>query len=120
MNKRAVRWLYDELPRLVSAGVLDAASAERLRAHYGVAPGRRAGQLAMLIFGVLGALVAVGLYLALSDRPRTLGLPPVAEWRNDHAGAPSRVNAARSKYFFAKSIMTESDVAAICGYALSA
>jgi OPA family sugar phosphate sensor protein UhpC-like MFS transporter len=37
----------------------------------------------------LCAFVAVGLYLALSDRPRTLGLPPVADWRDDHAGAPS-------------------------------
>ena len=28
------RWLREQLPQLVAAGVLDAATAERLRAHY--------------------------------------------------------------------------------------
>jgi OPA family sugar phosphate sensor protein UhpC-like MFS transporter len=35
--------------------------------------------------GLLCVAVAVGLYLALQDRPQTLGLPPVAEWRQDFA-----------------------------------
>ncbi|OQX95582.1 MFS transporter [candidate division KSB1 bacterium 4572_119] len=33
---------------------------------------------------VLGVLTAVGLYTFLNDRPQTLGLPSVADWRNDH------------------------------------
>lgn len=39
--------------------------------------------------GVLGLAVAAATYLMMSDRPRTLGLPTVADWRNDHyAEAP--------------------------------
>jgi len=34
--------------------------------------------------GFFCILVAIGLFLALQDRPRTMGLPTVAEWRNDH------------------------------------
>jgi OPA family sugar phosphate sensor protein UhpC-like MFS transporter len=34
--------------------------------------------------GVLGLAVAAGTYLLMTDRPRTLGLPTVATWRNDH------------------------------------
>lgn len=31
--------------------------------------------------GVLCVLVSVGLYLSLKDRPQTMGLPPVSEWK---------------------------------------
>lgn len=34
--------------------------------------------------GLLCLLVAIGIYLMLQDRPQTLGLPPVADWKNDH------------------------------------
>jgi OPA family sugar phosphate sensor protein UhpC-like MFS transporter len=45
--------------------------------------------------GLLGILVALGIYLVVQDRPQTLGLPPVADWKNDHwngekAGAATR------------------------------
>ena len=33
--------------------------------------------------GIIGAMTAVGVYLLLKDRPRTLGLPTVNEWKND-------------------------------------
>jgi OPA family sugar phosphate sensor protein UhpC-like MFS transporter len=33
--------------------------------------------------GVLCIVVAIGLYLLMQDRPQTLGLPSVAEWKND-------------------------------------
>jgi OPA family sugar phosphate sensor protein UhpC-like MFS transporter len=33
--------------------------------------------------GVLGILVAIAIYLLMQDRPQTLGLPPVADWKND-------------------------------------
>jgi MFS transporter, OPA family, sugar phosphate sensor protein UhpC len=32
----------------------------------------------------IGVLVAVAGYLLIQDRPQTLGLPAVADWRNDH------------------------------------
>lgn len=34
--------------------------------------------------GILCVLVAVALYALMQDRPRTLGLPNVNDWRNDH------------------------------------
>ena len=34
--------------------------------------------------GVFCILVAFGILLLLRDRPETMGLPPVADWRNDH------------------------------------
>jgi OPA family sugar phosphate sensor protein UhpC-like MFS transporter len=34
--------------------------------------------------GVLCILVAIALYFLVQDRPRTLGLPEVADWRDDH------------------------------------
>ncbi len=33
---------------------------------------------------VLGVVVGFGIYLLMQDRPQTLGLPPVADWKNDH------------------------------------
>lgn len=45
--------------------------------------------------GLLGVLVAVAVYLLMSDRPRTLGLPTVADWRDDHyAEAPGESAAS--------------------------
>jgi MFS transporter, OPA family, sugar phosphate sensor protein UhpC len=37
--------------------------------------------------GALCIVMAVAMYFILKDRPATLGLPPVADWKNDH-GAP--------------------------------
>jgi len=34
--------------------------------------------------GLLCIAVAIAVYLLLGDRPRTMGLPTVADWRNDH------------------------------------
>ncbi|MBV6416666.1 MAG: Membrane sensor protein UhpC [Steroidobacteraceae bacterium] len=34
--------------------------------------------------GVLCVLVAIAMFWLVQDRPRTLGLPTVADWRNDH------------------------------------
>lgn len=34
--------------------------------------------------GMLCIVVAVGIYLLMQDRPRTLGLPEVNDWKNDH------------------------------------
>src|SRR3546814_10094112 len=36
---------------------------------------------------VIGVVTAAGGWWLLRDRPETLGLPTVAEWRNDHYGA---------------------------------
>ena len=42
-----------------------------------------------LMPGLFGLATAVMAYLLVQDRPRTLGLPTVAEWRNDHYGVPA-------------------------------
>jgi MFS transporter, OPA family, sugar phosphate sensor protein UhpC len=34
--------------------------------------------------GLIGIATAIGVYALLQDRPRTLGLPSVNDWRNDH------------------------------------
>ena len=34
--------------------------------------------------GLIGILTAIGVYILLEDRPQTLGLPPVNEWKKDH------------------------------------
>jgi len=34
--------------------------------------------------GLVCILVGLGIYLTLQDRPQTLGLPPVADWKSDH------------------------------------
>lgn len=46
--------------------------------------------------GALCVVTAIGMYLLLQDRPATLGLPPVADWKNDHA-APA-THAPRSTW----------------------
>ncbi|MEJ2189633.1 MAG: MFS transporter, partial [Acidobacteriota bacterium] len=37
--------------------------------------------------GILCVVVAGGLYLLMQDRPPTLGLPRVADWKNDHVSS---------------------------------
>jgi OPA family sugar phosphate sensor protein UhpC-like MFS transporter len=39
--------------------------------------------------GLIGIAITIVVYRLLQDRPRTLGLPLVADWRNDHYPTPS-------------------------------
>ena len=43
--------------------------------------------------GIVSVAVAVAVFLMVQDRPRTLGLPAVADWKDDHA-APLPAGAA--------------------------
>jgi len=45
--------------------------------------------------GVLCIVVAGLLYIFMQDRPQTMGLPPVADWRNDHTGASAEAGQAK-------------------------
>lgn len=45
--------------------------------------------------GLIGLVTAAGVYLLLQDRPQTLGLPPVNEWKNDQY-SESAASSARS------------------------
>lgn len=40
--------------------------------------------------GVIGLITAAGAYLLLQDRPATLGLPPVNDWKNDGFGEAAK------------------------------
>ena len=44
--------------------------------------------------GVFCILVAFGILLLLRDRPETMGLPPVADWRNDHPAPTPKTDAS--------------------------
>ena len=46
--------------------------------------------------GIVGVVLALAVYLMVQDRPRTLGLPAVADWKHDHA-APAAAGAAPAK-----------------------
>ncbi|WP_332677022.1 MFS transporter [Brevundimonas sp.] len=41
--------------------------------------------------GLIGIAVALCTWMLMQDRPRTMGLPTVADWRNDHYTGPVRV-----------------------------
>ena len=43
--------------------------------------------------GALGIVAAVGSWYLLQDRPRTLGLPTVADWKDDHYGDGPKADA---------------------------
>ena len=66
MNKKAVRWLYQELPRLVAQGVLAEESAVKLRQYYGDVKAVDRKWMVIIICGVLGALlIGLGIILLL-------------------------------------------------------
>lgn len=83
MGRREQNWLMRELPGWLSEGIVDGATAERLRARYTPArPGRSWG---MVICGVLGALlVGAGIILVLAHNWRDLSRP----WRTALSFAP--------------------------------
>jgi MFS transporter, OPA family, sugar phosphate sensor protein UhpC len=42
--------------------------------------------------GLLGVFVAMGAFLILRDRPETMRLPSVADWKNDHGNGEPETN----------------------------
>ncbi len=66
MNKKAVAWLYGQLPELVAGGVLTAEAAERIREHYGPLPQGLGRWTLLTVFGFVGAvLLGLGIILIL-------------------------------------------------------
>ncbi len=62
-----VRWLREEIPRLVAGGVLTEESAGRLRAHYGDGEEGSGARVVVVLFGILGAvLIGGGVILLLA------------------------------------------------------
>jgi uncharacterized membrane protein len=66
-NSKHLQWLYGELPALMNAGVVSAETAEKLRAYYGEIKTGNKSRIALIIFGVLGALlIGSGIILLLA------------------------------------------------------
>jgi uncharacterized membrane protein len=57
MNKKAIQWLYQELPDLVSKVVLTQEAADKLRNHYGEIKSVNKNWFFIILFGVIGALL---------------------------------------------------------------
>ncbi|HXT51845.1 MAG TPA: DUF2157 domain-containing protein, partial [Thermoanaerobaculia bacterium] len=71
-----IRWLREQLPRLVEGGVLDQAAADRMAAHFGAEDAARGRRLVMVLFGTLGALlVGGGIILLIAHNWDELGRP---------------------------------------------
>ena len=60
MTMHPVRWLHEELPKLVRVGILDQGTADRLKKHYGPAPDSPWKTGAMVLIGTLGSLLLAG------------------------------------------------------------
>ncbi|MCI0693292.1 DUF2157 domain-containing protein [candidate division KSB1 bacterium] len=66
-NSKHIQWLYRELPALMNDGVITAEITEKLRAYYGEIKEGSKSRIALIIFGVLGALlVGSGIILLLA------------------------------------------------------
>ena len=59
-NKRAIKWLYQELPALVSGGVLSAEDAQKLRDYYGETKTVDTKRTILTIFGIIGSVMIGG------------------------------------------------------------
>ena len=76
MSKRHVQWLYQELPMLVSRGIVPAETAEQLRQHYGEVEAGGGKRWALLILGILGAaLIGAGVILLVAHNWDDLSRP---------------------------------------------
>ena len=60
MGRLSIRWLLGELPKLEAEGVIDAAAADRLQAHYAEKTTGSGRRLVVAIFAVFGALLIGG------------------------------------------------------------
>jgi len=76
MNERPVAWLYDELPGLVSMGILSADDADRLRQHYGPVAVETRRNLGLAICAILGStLIGLGTILLFAHNWDDLSRP---------------------------------------------
>ena len=64
MGKKAIKWLYQELPKLISQGVLTSQTSDRLRKHYGEIKGSNKKIALFIICGAFGTLL-IGLGIIL-------------------------------------------------------
>lgn len=76
MSGKHLRWLYEELPKLIDEGVLTHADGKRLHDHYGPAPEIATTRVALVLCSILGAtLVGSGIILLLAHNWEYLSRP---------------------------------------------
>ncbi|BBB90049.1 MAG TPA: DUF2157 domain-containing protein [Methylomusa anaerophila] len=67
MSKKAVKWLYQQLPELVEKNVISAENAERIREYYEPITQRPQPKIFLAVFGIIGVvLVGLGIILILA------------------------------------------------------
>ncbi|MBC8015106.1 MAG: DUF2157 domain-containing protein [Sporomusaceae bacterium] len=67
MNRKAVEWLYEQVPEWVEKGIIPEASAALIRNHYGPADKKTGGKTVLTMFGIIGAiLIGLGMILILA------------------------------------------------------
>lgn len=67
MNKKALQWLYQELPELVARGILTQEAADKIRQYYGEIKSVSKMAVTLIICGTIGALlIGLGIILLLA------------------------------------------------------
>ena len=64
MSKKAIKWLYQELPKLITQGILNNQTADKLHQHYGEIKEKNKKIALFIICGVFGTLL-IGLGIIL-------------------------------------------------------
>ena len=67
MNKKGVKWLYQELPELVGKGILTQEASRKIKEYYGEVKSASSTAVALIICGTIGALlIGLGIILLLA------------------------------------------------------
>ena len=67
MNKMGIKWLYQELPELITRGILTQEAADKIRQHYGEVKSISKMTGMLIILGTIGALlIGLGINLLLA------------------------------------------------------
>ncbi|MGE4283600.1 MAG: DUF2157 domain-containing protein [Clostridia bacterium] len=67
MSEKNIKWLYDELPKLVEQSILTDDDAAKVKSYYGIIDEKNWLKSALAIFGTLGAiLIGAGIILLLA------------------------------------------------------
>ncbi|TBR19635.1 DUF2157 domain-containing protein [bacterium] len=67
MNKKALQWLYQELPDLVNKGVVSSETAKKIKEHYGQVKVQDKRWMFLIICGVIGALlIGLGIIMLIA------------------------------------------------------
>ncbi len=68
MNKRFVKWLYNELPEMVCQGILSDEIAENIRQYYGPVQEINKRKIALIVFSCFGAIfIGLGIILLVAN-----------------------------------------------------